>query len=175
MGWNRPCSLSFCSTCSMKKLIIAFGVLILVPLSASAVGVAGQRRDGTIDPAYVQRSVTSVTTIRQCGTGRMRSVRNYQVKCEVINKGRLRSTQSRTSNILNKPVYRGTVSPTVRRTQETTEKSIEAQKAKYWRDRLEWKDLAEGAKVNQEKAAEQKRVDELEQIWWIENFNKMFK
>ena len=159
----------------MKKLLIGIILGAVLPITASAVGIAGQRRDGTIDPSYVTQSRTSVTTIRRCGTGRMRSVRNYQVKCDVINKGRLRSTQSRTSKILSKPVYRGTQNPTIRRTQKTNEKSIEAQNAKFWRDRTEWKDLAAGAEVEQEKQAKAEEVKAKYNAWWIEQFNLLFQ
>ena len=121
----------------MKKLLL-LSALVFIPLTVSAVGVAGQRRDGTIDPAYVARSVKAKTTIRTCGTGRMRSVRNYQVKCDIIQRGRLRNTRSVKSNLLNKRRYRGTTAPSVRRTQSTTRKSVEAIKAAYW---AKWRKL----------------------------------
>ena len=162
----------------MKKIfIIAFGAVILPILSASAVGVAGYRLDGTIDESYQSRSVTAKVTILDCGMGRMRQVKNYTVKCEQKAKGILRNTQARKSNILVQPRFRITTRPAVARATKG-EKSIEAQQAKFWRDRAEWKDLAEGAKIEQAKQArikeERARIDLLEQKWWIEQFKNMF-
>ena len=163
-----------------KSFIIAFGAVILPILSASAVGVAGYRLDGTIDESFQNRSVPAKVTILQCGQGRMRQVTNYTVKCAVKQKDILRNTQAQKSQILQKsaPRYRATKKPVVARSTKG-EKSIEAQQAKFWRDRAEWKDLAEGAKVEQAKQAriaeERARIDALEKIWWIENFKNLFQ
>ena len=119
----------------MKKFILTFGVLLLVPLSASALGVAGQRLDGTFDSTFVARSVKAKVTILDCGGGRMRSVKNYTTKCVQKTKGRLRNTRARKSVILTQqaPRYRVTSKPTLRRSTKKSV-SIEAQRAVYWRN-----------------------------------------
>jgi|GEM_PF-5291993 len=118
----------------MKKLLL-LSLVALLPLTVSAVGIAGQRRDGTIDPSFVTRSVTSKTTILDCGGGRMRSVKNYTTKCIQKTKGILRNTRARKSNILTSqaPRYRMTKKPTVAKSTKRTI-SIEAQRAVYWRN-----------------------------------------
>ena len=122
----------------MKKLFIIIALLTVSP--AFAVGIAGQRRDGTVDPSFVTRSVKSTTVILDCGGGRMRSVRNYKTKCVQKQTGILRSSRTRKSNILQKsaPRYRITMKPTVRRTQRTSRKSVESIKAAYW---AKWRKL----------------------------------
>jgi len=123
---------------NMKPLFyIGIGLVLIALLltTTHAVGIAGQRRDGTIDPTFVTRSVTSKTIILDCGQGRMRSVKNYTTKCVQKTKGRLRNTRARKSIILTKqaPRYRVTSKPTIRRSTKRTI-SIEAQRAVYWRN-----------------------------------------
>ena len=167
-----------------KYIMSLSAVLILTPFIFISVGhslgVAGYRLDGTYDLSIKNRSVPAKVTILDCGTGAMRSVKNYAVKCEIKQKGILRNTQTYKSKILQQyaPRYRATTKPPVAKS--TKKKlSIEAEKAKFWRDRAEWKSLLEGSKIEQAKQArikeERARIDALEQIWWVEQFNKMFK
>jgi len=162
----------------MKKFFISLSVAVVLPiLSVSAVGVAGYRLDGTIDESFQSRSVPAKVTILDCGSGRMRQVTNYTTKCEVKQKGILRNTQTRKSQIIqgSLPRYRNSVKPPVE-VKTTGEKSIEAQQAAYWRDIAKKKKETDERKARDEaRAVEMERVETLYRIWWLENFKNMFE
>jgi len=165
----------------MKKIFISLSVAVILPiLSASALGVAGYRLDGTINESFQNRSVPAKVTILQCGQGRMRQVTNYTVKCEQKQKGILRNTQAQKSEILQKyaPRYRATKKPDVARTQEKSI-SVFAQQAVYWRNFMDKKDDVEQNKIEEAKQAriaeERARIDELERLWWVEQFKNLFQ
>lgn len=117
----------------MKFIIIVIGLLL--SSQAFAVGNAGYRLDGTYDTTQQNVSRPSIT-IKGCGIGRMRRIKNYQVKCEQRTKSRLRNTQARKSVILQRqaPRYRMTSRPDVARTQKERKISVYAQQAVYWRN-----------------------------------------
>ena len=86
-------------------IALLLGMLLLwfvVVFPALAVGVDGQRRDGTMDYEAVRKSRPAKMTVLSCGRGRTRAVRNHVNKCAQKTKKRFRNTRARKSLILQK-------------------------------------------------------------------------
>lgn len=76
--------------------------LLLIPVSVLAVGVDGQRLDGTIDFEAQRVSRSAKVTILRCGQGRMRGLVNWQNKCASRGRQRFRRYTIRNSEIRSK-------------------------------------------------------------------------
>lgn len=89
----------------MKKLIIGIALFITAP--AFAFYGKGFTLDGVNTNPEMNISQTAKVTILACGSGRMRSVRNYKAKCQVKQNRRGIARRKSAISQRDKARYRG--------------------------------------------------------------------